>query len=216
MSLRNSFLSFRPGRPEEAGASRAGFQPASASVQAGCLRYAEATLFAGRWKASLLPASAAVVLLGLLLATGARAELRPGDAFPALASAGLVGTVPSLAGQVAVVDFWASWCAPCKASFPVYARLQADYAARGLVVLAVSVDQRAADYAGFLRRFNPPFATVHDAQQRLVSLVKVPTMPTSYVLGRDGRVRFVHVGFHGASTEKELRAQIETLLAEKP
>jgi len=45
--------------------------------------------------------------------------------------------------------------------------------------------------------------------------VKVPAMPTSYLLGRDGRVRFIHVGFHGGATEKEMRTQIETLLGEK-
>jgi len=155
------------------------------------------------------------VLLALASASG-RAELRPGDAFPALIPAELDGgPIPTLSGHVAVVDFWASWCAPCKASFPAYARLHADFAARGLVVLAVSVDERLGDYETFLKRWHPPFATVRDAHKRLVSAVQVPTMPTSYVLGRDGRVRFVHVGFHGAATENEMRAQIESLLALK-
>ena len=94
-------------------------------------------------------------------------------------------------------------------------RIQADYAARGLVVVAVSVDDRTVDYEGFLKKFHPSFATLLDQQKQLVSKVKVPAMPTSYVLGRDGRVRFVHAGFHGSATEKELRTQVETLLAEK-
>jgi hypothetical protein len=62
----------------------------------------------------------------------------------------------------------------------------------------------------------PAFPVVHDRSQRLVKAVAVPTMPTSYLLGRDGRVRFVHRGFHGERSARELRAQIETLLAEKP
>jgi thiol-disulfide isomerase/thioredoxin len=157
-----------------------------------------------------------MLLFAALAVPAVRAELKPGEAFPALATAGLTGgPLPVTAGHVTIVDFWASWCAPCKASFPAYARIQADYAARGLVVVAVSVDDRTVDYEGFLKKFHPSFATLLDQQKQLVSTVKVPAMPTSYVLGRDGRVRFVHAGFHGSATEKELRTQVETLLAEK-
>jgi thiol-disulfide isomerase/thioredoxin len=162
--------------------------------------------------------SLACASLGLLalLAPAARADLQVGEVFPALAAAGLTGgTVPVTAGHVTIVDFWASWCAPCKASFPAYARLSAAYAAGGLVLVAVSVDDRAADYETFLRKWHPPFTTLRDARKQLVTAVKIPAMPTSYLLGRDGRVRFIHVGFHGAATEQEMRAQIETLLAEK-
>jgi thiol-disulfide isomerase/thioredoxin len=162
------------------------------------------------------PFALIILLLAVLTGPAARAELKPGDAFPSLATAGLTGgPLPETAGHVTIVDFWASWCAPCKASFPAYARIQADYAARGLVVVAVSVDDRIIDYDGFLKKWHPTFVTLLDQQKRLVSTVRVPTMPTSYVLGRDGRVRFVHEGFHGSATEKELRSQIEALLAER-
>ena len=148
-----------------------------------------------------------------------RAETEVGDAFPSLATAGLVplGTarVPATAGQVVLVDFWASWCAPCKASFPMMAQLHEDFAPRGLVVVAVSVDEKPAAAVAFARKLAPPFATLHDGEQTLVKQVAVPTMPTSYLLGRDGRVRFVHRGFQGDSTDRELRKQIELLLAEK-
>ncbi|HTZ20697.1 MAG TPA: TlpA disulfide reductase family protein [Opitutaceae bacterium] len=157
--------------------------------------------------------------LGVLFALAAlaplRAEVKTGEAFPVLASAGLVGQVPATAGKILLVDFWASWCAPCKASFPVYARLQADYAVRGLVIVAVSVDEDPAAYAAFVKKFAPPFVTVRDATQQLVSAVNVPTMPTSYLVGPDGRVRHVHSGFHGEETEQALRTEIEALLAEK-
>ena len=152
------------------------------------------------------------ILWGVLTA---RADVKVGDAFPALSGAGLSGPVPATRGQVVFVDFWASWCAPCKASFPAYARIFADYAPQGLVVVAVSVDESDAAYAGFLKRSAPPFPTVRDARQALVRQVRVPTMPTSYLIGRDGRVRYLHLGYHGAQTERELRAEIETLLAEK-
>ncbi|MDB6126476.1 MAG: Redoxin domain protein [Verrucomicrobia bacterium] len=155
-----------------------------------------------------------MAVIFFLGAITARADLKPGDAFPALAAAELTGTLPDISGHVTIVDFWASWCAPCKASFPIYGRIQSDFAARGVLVVAVSVDQRASDYDGFLKKFHPPFVTLLDAKKKLVNEVRVPAMPTSYVLDRSGRVRFVHVGFHGASTEQEIRSQIETLLAE--
>jgi thiol-disulfide isomerase/thioredoxin len=155
-----------------------------------------------------------------LFAVLARAGVKVGDAFPALAPAGLVplggAEIPATAGKVVLVDFWASWCAPCKASFPMMAQLQKDFAARGLVIAAVGVDEKPAAAVAFAKKMAPPFPALHDRDQKLVSQVVVPTMPTSYLIGRDGRVRFVHEGFHGEATERELRKEIETLLAENP
>jgi thiol-disulfide isomerase/thioredoxin len=160
-------------------------------------------------RAELLPAA-----LFLLVAATALAEVKPGDAFPPLSAADLDGPVPVTAGRVVLVDFWASWCAPCKASFPAYGRLQADYANRGLVIVAVSVDQAPGAAAAFVRKLNPSFPTLVDRGQKLVRTVEVPTMPSSYLLGRDGRVRFVHAGFYGDRTERELRQEIDALLLE--
>ena len=151
----------------------------------------------------------------MLLASAfvARAELAPGDAFPPLNAASLTGGVlPATDGRVVLVDFWASWCAPCKASFPAYSRLQGEFAARGLVVVGISVDESPAAYAAFVARLKPSFATLHDSKHALVALVQVPTMPTSYLVDREGKVRFVHAGFHGDATERELRSEIEGLL----
>jgi thiol-disulfide isomerase/thioredoxin len=153
--------------------------------------------------------------LGLALAGSAPAQLKPGQPFPALAGYGLEGALPALSGQVVLVDFWASWCAPCKASFPAYAKLQHELAARGFVLLAVSVDKEAGPYAAFLQRFHPGFATVRDGAQKLVAEVQVPTMPTSYLIDRQGIVREVHTGFHGEGTVRALRAEIIRLLEEK-
>ena len=94
------------------------------------------------------------------------------------------------------------------------ARLHQDFTSRGFVVAAIGVDEKPAAAAAFARKLAPPFATLHDREQKLVKQVVVPTMPTSYLVGRDGRVRFVHSGFHGEVTERELRKQIESLLAE--
>ena len=157
--------------------------------------------------------------VALALVSLARADIKVGDPFPALSASGVVnlagGELPATAGKVVLVDFWASWCTPCKASFPMMAKLHAEYAARGLVIAAVSVDEKSAAAKTFARKLAPPFPALHDAAQKLVKQVVVPAMPTSYLVGPDGRVRFIHLGFHGDATERELRQQIEALLNPK-
>ena len=153
-------------------------------------------------------------------ATLARADIKVGDTFPALAPNGVVSLtaadLPATSGQVVLVDFWASWCAPCKASFPAMAKIHADLAPRGLIIAAVSIDEKPALAVAFVKKLAPPFATLHDREQKLVRQVVVPTMPTSYLIDRTGKVRFVHEGFHGDATDKQVRQEIEQLLAEKP
>ena len=149
--------------------------------------------------------------------TSGSAAVKAGDPFPALNGPGLVSltaeALPPLAGKVVLVDFWASWCAPCKASFPALAKLQADYSAKGLIVVAVGIDEKPAAAAAFWKKMAAPFAGIHDREQRLVREVVVPAMPTSYLLGRDGRVRAVFEGFHGEASEQRLRREIDSLLA---
>jgi thiol-disulfide isomerase/thioredoxin len=153
----------------------------------------------------------------ILLAVPAAADIRVGSLFPALSSAGLIGgTPPPTDGKVVLVDFWASWCPPCRASFPAYARLSSEFAAGGLVIVAVSVDQDRGDYEAFVRRLAPPFFVALDRDQRLVRTVQVPTMPTCYLLDRRGRVRYVHPGFRGAGTEREIRGEIAGLISDGP
>jgi len=157
-----------------------------------------------------------LILAVALLATAARADIKVGDTFPALDSVGLAGgTLPATTGKVLVVDFWASWCAPCKASFPALGKINAEYAPRGVVLVGVSVDEKASAYAAFVKKQAPPFPALHDAKQQLVRAVKVPAMPTTYLIGRDGKVRSIHAGYHGDATDKLLRTELDALLAEK-
>ena len=147
--------------------------------------------------------------------TCVRADVRVGDAFPALSVLGQAGAeLPATAGKVMLIDFWASWCAPCRESFRIFAQMHSDYRARGLVIVAVSVDEKQGAFDSFVKKLGPPFIVVRDKDQQLVRQVSVPAMPTCYLLGRDGRVRFVHQGFYGAETDRLVREQIDALLAE--
>lgn len=160
-----------------------------------------------------------IIVAVALLAASLRAEIKVGDVFPDLGGAGVVplsgSAWPKTAGAVVLVDFWASWCAPCKASFPAMAKLHADFSGRGLVIAAVSVDDKAGPAEAFARKLAAPFATLLDRDKKLVSAVAVPAMPTSYLVGTDGRVKAIYQGFHGDDTDRVVRRDIETALAKR-
>jgi thiol-disulfide isomerase/thioredoxin len=158
-----------------------------------------------------------LLLAGLLLAgLTSRLPAQPGvgDLLPDWAGLGLEGSLPETGGRVLLVDFWASWCAPCQASFPDLADIHRDYAARGVTLVAVSVDKSARAYEAFVKKHAPPFATARDARQEYVAAVGVPAMPTSVVVGRDRRIRAVFPGYHGEKTGAALRAALEAALTE--
>ena len=143
----------------------------------------------------------------------AQAALKVGDSFPDLAGFKLEGKLPdSLKGKVVIVDFWASWCQPCKDSFPAMNELQKKYADKGLVIIAVNEDEESSDMKDFLKDNAATFTVVRDAKQTLVGVAGIQTMPSSFVLDATGKVRFAHSGFHGAETRKEYEQQIESLL----
>lgn len=149
--------------------------------------------------------------------THAHAEpLAAGQAFPSLAEFGLEGTLPDTAdAKIVIVDFWASWCPPCRAAFPALDALQEEFGAKGVRVVAVSVDQNRAAMEAFLKKHPVGFTIVRDAAMKLVQHVDVPTMPTTYVIDARGVVRFVHAGYEGDATRDRLKAEIATLLEEK-
>jgi thiol-disulfide isomerase/thioredoxin len=153
----------------------------------------------------------AAALLAATFGT-AHAALKVGDALPDLATFKLEGKLPdSLKGKIVVVDFWASWCGPCAKSFPVLDELQKKYAGR-LVVLGVSVDDKASNMESFLKKRPVSFTVVRDAEQKLAAAAEPATMPTSFILDGEGKVRFLHNGFHGEDTRKEYITEIESLL----
>ena len=153
-------------------------------------------------------------LIGVLLLTGltSGAAIEVGGRLPDLRAMGVAGTVPAMAGKVVLVDFWASWCGPCKKSFPALERLYQKYRSRGLVIVAISVDEDAAALKEFIAVHPVSFAVVHDVQQRVVAAAEVEAMPTSFLIGKNGKVVAIHHGFDSEKTEAALSQEIEGLL----
>ena len=119
----------------------------------------------------------------------------------------------SLRGRVIYLDFWASWCAPCRQSFPWMQDLQTRYASRGLTVIAVNLDQERAAADAFLKHFQPGFQIHFDPQGRWAERFGVKGMPTSVVIDRHGVARFTHIGFV-PDDRRTYAEHVEQLLAE--
>lgn len=161
-----------------------------------------------RWMVALLASSAA------LLVTSYVAALDAGARAPTLTARDLRGNAVSLQahrGSVVVVDFWASWCEPCGQAMPALDRIYQAYRSRGLVVIGVSVDQSADNARTFLSRTRVSFPIVHDASHAFATQFSPPTMPSTYVIDRQGIVRHVHAGFRQGDAAR-LEQMIRELL----
>jgi thiol-disulfide isomerase/thioredoxin len=154
-------------------------------------------------------------LFGSALVTCAAESAKVGQQMPKLQQLLPGGNIPATAGKVVLVDFWASWCAPCKASFPVLNKLHDAYAAKGLVVIGIGVDEDEAKYKAFASKMGAKFPLVHDSQHKAAGFFNPQSMPTSFIVDRKGVIRHVHTGFRGAKTEAEYTSEIEALLKSK-
>lgn len=110
----------------------------------------------------------------------------------------------SLKGKVVYLDFWASWCQPCKNSFPWMHDMKQRYADQGFEVLAVNLDKERKLADAFLKEVDVNFLVAFDKSGESASEYKLKGMPSSYLIGRDGKVYASHVGFR----EKD-KTQIE-------
>ena len=135
-------------------------------------------------------------------------------AFRSPAQAVDLSDLDALHGRVVYLDFWASWCVPCRHSFPWMERMKNEYEAKGLTIIAVNLDQERAAADSFLRRFHPGFEVRFDPQGLWASQFGVQGMPTSIIIDRHGVARFTHVGFR-PNDGSTYEGQIEQLLGER-
>lgn len=140
--------------------------------------------------------------------------LDPGAAAPELKLPGLTGAVDlaSLKGKVVYLDFWASWCGPCKQSFPFMNELQSRFGADGFEVVAVNLDAKRGDADQFLAEVPARFTLAFDAKGESARRFEVRSMPSSLLIGRDGRIVVAHKGFK-ADDRKELEERVAQLVA---
>ena len=117
-------------------------------------------------------------------------------------------------GQVVYLDFWASWCVPCRLSFPWMDELQREYGGKGLTIIAVNVDHDGEAARQFLEQVPASFRIVYDPSGKIAQKYPLKGMPTSFLIGRDGAVRFEHEGFSNAHRDEYL-SQINALIAER-
>lgn len=116
-------------------------------------------------------------------------------------------------GNVVLVNFWATWCNGAQTELPRLAQMQQKYASRGLKVLAVNVDNDRAQVVRFLKRHGIRVETLWDGKRRAARRFYVENMPSSYLIDRTGRVRFVHRGYLEANLD-QIENEVETLLGE--
>ena len=114
-------------------------------------------------------------------------------------------------GKVVLVDFWATWCEPCKKSFPKLEDLRVKYESAGFAIVAVSEDDEGNAIPGFGATHGAKFHLVWDKDKSIAGKWHPPTMPSSFIVDKKGVVRFVHLGYHEGE-EKEIETELKSLL----
>ncbi|MEP7300273.1 MAG: TlpA disulfide reductase family protein [Caldimonas sp.] len=119
-----------------------------------------------------------------------------------------------LKGKVVYVDFWASWCGPCKQSFPFMNDLQSRYRGQGLEIVAINLDAKREDADRFLADTPARFTLAFDAKGESARRFEVKSMPSSVLIDRDGKVVAAHKGFR-EEDRRDLEARIAQALASR-
>jgi thiol-disulfide isomerase/thioredoxin len=120
----------------------------------------------------------------------------------------------SYRGKVVYVDFWASWCGPCRLSLPELNKLRKQYRKKGFEVIAINLDEDKDDAMEFLKEFPVAYPTARDVEGITPDKYGLQGMPTAYLIDRKGKVSLVHEGFKKTDSA-ELKHKISALLKKK-
>jgi peroxiredoxin len=160
---------------------------------------------------------AAASLAAMLLSTlaGAAGPAAPAPAFSLPARSGKAVALAELKGQVVMLNFWASWCGPCRKELPLLESMYKRYSKQGFTLLGVNVEAETADAEAALNKLAVPltFPILWDKESKVSQLYNVSAMPSSVFIDRKGNVRYVHRGFKEGD-ENEYLNQIRALLKE--
>lgn len=118
-----------------------------------------------------------------------------------------------LRGEVVLINFWATWCGPCRQEMPQLSRLYAQYRNAGFTLLGINIDDKRDNAEAMAKKLGVHFPTLFDSDKRVARLYDVDTMPATLLIDRDGRVRYVHRGYRDGY-EQKYQEQIRELLKE--
>ncbi len=149
------------------------------------------------------------------MAMGGVQAVEPGQQAPAIDLPGPAASVSldQLKGKLVYVDFWASWCGPCRQSFPWMNDMQAKYGPQGLQVVGVNLDDKTEDATRFLAQVPARFVTAFDPKGDTARRYQLKGMPSSVLIAPDGKVIQVHVGFRADQREALEQAIVAALPA---
>jgi cytochrome c biogenesis protein CcmG, thiol:disulfide interchange protein DsbE len=139
-----------------------------------------------------------LVVIGLIGTSAPVFAVGAGGVAPSFAlpnAAGQMVALETLRGKIVYVDFWASWCSPCRRSFPWMNEMTRRYGPEGLTIVAINVDKKREDADKFLKQTPAEFIVVYDPAGTAPAAWEVMAMPTSFVVDSTGKVVFVESGF---------------------
>jgi cytochrome c biogenesis protein CcmG/thiol:disulfide interchange protein DsbE len=163
----------------------------------------------------LRPMAAAAIVLGLLAArVTASSDVHHAPAVQLRLADGTTVQPATYTGKVLLVDFWASWCVPCKTAFPALDALYRQYRDQGLQVVAVNLDERQKDADTFLAAHPHVMPIAFDPKGESAQAFALRGMPSSVLIDRSGNIRFTHMGY-STNVLDRYRDEIRLLLAER-
>ncbi len=148
------------------------------------------------------------VSLSLMISSQAFAKVKVGQVFPdfnlpKLSDPGSSVKLSSLKGKVVIIDFWASWCEPCKVELPILNKMYKKFQGKGLEIIGVNEDKEVKEANSFLKEFPLQLTLLADGQKaEVLKKLEVAGLPVTYVLDKKGKVFKIHKGFKDGDVEK--------------